>query len=109
MKNKVRFFGIITMAVIIMLSMVACKGKNLSGTYLPYDDVAKDSVVNSISFNKSGTCTIDLDFLGKFTQDYRIDGNTLTITIQGIGIPYEIQGDALVNQTTYGYEGTFRK
>jgi hypothetical protein len=109
MKNKVQFVGIITMAVIIMVSMVACKGKNLSGTYLPYDDAAKNSIVNSIILNKNGTCTIDLEFLGKLTQDYRTDGNTLTITIQGIGIPYEIQGNTLVNKTTFGYSGTFSK
>jgi len=110
MERKIFNLKLIGIVFVLCSIFLNCsKGSSLSGTYLPKDDDAKNSIVNEITFNKDGTCTVDLDFLGKLGANYSISGNTVIITIQGIGIPYEIKGNTIVNDSTYGYEGTFSK
>jgi hypothetical protein len=90
--------------LLVCFFYLGCSGNSLTGTYVAEDG----GVVDSISFNKDGTCAID--FMGYVMNfDYKVAGNRITVSVQGINCIWIKNGDVLTAEDDNPYGGELKR
>jgi hypothetical protein len=105
MKTKWCVFLVLT----VSLSFVGCdkikqmvSGSTLSGMY----ENEEPSFFASLEFNKDGICYIKDGFVGLRTSyEYKVAGNTLTITGNGGTMAFEIESGTVIVGSVFPVEG----